>query len=118
MKKLLISILFAVAISGCNKTGNANNTANDDPTPVADFKINNTVADDTILEGSAVEFDNNSQNADSYEWDFGDGTVSTERIPAGIMYRQCPRDREIRLVVRTRRGRTATRIRTIHVRCR
>jgi hypothetical protein len=115
MKKLLISILFAVVISGCNKAGNS---ANDDPTPVADFKINNTVADDTILEGSVIDFENNSQNADSYEWDFGDGRVSSERIPAGIEFRQCPRSIVIRLLVRTRHGRTATRIRTILVRCR
>jgi hypothetical protein len=118
MNKLLISLLFAVVISGCNKSGNAENPANDDPIPTANFKINNTVAYDTILEGLAVEFENNSQFADSYEWDFGDGMVSTERIPRGIVYRQCPGVREIRLVVRTRRGRTATHIRTIHVRCR
>lgn len=118
MKNLLISVLLAVAISGCNKAGNAGNAANDDPMPTASFKINNTVADETILEGSAVEFENNSEYADSYEWDFGDGTVSSERTPVGIVYRQCPRVREIRLIVRTRRGRTATHIRTINVRCR
>ena len=118
MNKLLISVLFAVVISGCNKAGKAENPANDDPIPTASFKINNMVADDTILEGSAVGFDNNSQNADSYEWDLGDGMVSSDRTPVGIIYRQCPRVREIRLVVRTRRGRTATHIRTINVRCR
>jgi len=118
MNKLLISILFAVVISGCNKAGNTNNAANDDPTPTADFKINNTVADETVLEGSIVEFDNSSQNADSYEWDFGDGRVSTERTPAGIEFRQCPRTVIIRLLVRTRHGRIAIRTRTILVRCR
>jgi hypothetical protein len=115
MKKLLISILLAAAISACNKAGNS---ANDDPTPVADFKINNTVADDTILEGTAIDIENDSKYADSYEWDFGDGTVSSERTPSGIVFRQCPRTVVIRLLVRTRHGRTATRIRTILVRCR
>ncbi len=118
MKTLLISILSAVVISGCNKTGNADNAAADDPIPVANFKINNTVADETILEGSDIIFENNSQHADSYEWDFGNSMVSTERTPVGIVLRNCPRTQEIRLIVRTRRGRTATRVRTILVRCR
>ena len=118
MNKLLISILFAVVISGCNKAGKSENTYNDDPIPTASFKINNMVADETVLEGTAIEFENNSQNADTYEWNFGDGTLSAERTPVGIIYRQCPGVREIRLVVRTRRGRTATIIRTINVRCR
>src|SRR4026207_1229822 len=104
MKKLLIFILSAVVISGCNKAGNS---ANNDPAPVAEFKITNMVADETVMEGSIIDFENNSQNADSYEWDFGDGRVSTERIPAGIEYRQCPRTVIIRLLVRTRNGRTA-----------
>jgi hypothetical protein len=115
MNKLLISILLAVVISGCNKAGNP---ANDDPIPTASFKINNTIAVDTIMENTIVEFENDSRNADSYEWDFGNGTVSSERTPVGMMFRQCPRVHEIRLVVRTRRGRTSTHIRIINVRCR
>lgn len=117
MKKLLIPLLFAVVISACNKAGKSENT-NDDPIPTASFKINNMVADNTVLEGTDIEFENNSQCADSYEWNFGDGTISTERTPVGIRYRQCPGVREIRLLVRTRRGRIATIIRTINVRCR
>ena len=118
MNKLLLSVLLAVVISGCNKTGNDENAANNDPTPTASFMIKNTVAAETVLEGSAIDLQNTSQNADSYEWDFGNGMVSTERTPVGIVLRQCPRTQEIRLVVRTRRGRTATQIRTINVRCR
>ena len=118
MKKLLIPILFAVIISGCNKAGKSENTINDDPIPTASFRITNTVADETILEGSAINFENNSQYADSYEWDFGNGMMSAERTPVGIILRNCPRTQEIRLIVRTRRGRSATHIRTINVRCR
>lgn len=115
MNKLLISFLFAVVISGCNKAGN---DANEDPIPTADFRINNTVAENTILEGSVIELVNNSENADFFEWDFGNGLISTDRTPSGIVLRQCPRTQEIRLMVRTRRGRVATVIRTITVRCR
>ena len=118
MKKLLIPFLFAIVISGCNKAGNGEKAVNDDPIPTANFKINNTVADETILEGSVIEFENNSQYADSYEWDFGNGLMSTERTPVGIILRNCPRTQEIRLIVRTRRGRSATIIRTINIRCR
>ena len=115
MKQLLISILLAVVVFGCNKT---DNSATDDPTPVADFKINNMIEQGTIIEGTTVEFENNSQYADSYEWDFDNGTISTERIPAGLVYRQCARSYCIRLTVRTRRGRTATYSYCVRVRCR
>ena len=112
MKPLLISILFAVFITGCAKTNNA-----EDPTPVARFNITNTVESGTVAVSTTVEFENNSQNADSYEWDFGDGTVSTERVPRGIIFRQCNTIRQIRLTVRTRRGRSAATTQTIRIRC-
>lgn len=113
MKQLLACLLFAGIISGCDKKSNS-----DDPMPVADFKITNTVEAGTVMESTDLTIENKSQNADSYEWDFGDGTVSTERTPTGVRYRQCPAIREIRLRVRTRSGRTATIIQTIRVRCR
>jgi hypothetical protein len=72
----------------------------------------------TVMEGTIIEFENNSQYADSYEWDFDNGTVSTDRIPTGVVYKQCPATRCIRLTVRTRRGRTATHTYCVRVRCR
>ena len=111
MKQLLITLFFAVIISGCAKTNN------DDPTPVASFSIKNTVEPGAVQVSTTVEFENNSQNADSYEWDFGDGTVSTERIPRTVIYRQCSVIRQIRLTIRTRRGRTATITQSIRIRC-
>lgn len=102
-------------ITGCNKTANV---ANEDPIPTAEFRINNTVADDVVLEGTVISITNTSRNAESYEWDFGNGVVYTDRTPSGVVLRQCPRTQQIRLLVRTRNGRTATVIRTITVRCR
>ena len=113
MKQLLICALLAVVIAGCAK-----NNKTDDPIPVASFTIKNTVEPGTVMEATAVEFENNSTNCDSYEWDFGDGRMSMERTPAGVEFRQCPAIRQIRLTVRTRRGRTATILQEIRVRCR
>lgn len=42
-------------------------------TPVANFTTNNF--------DLMIEFNNNSQNANSYEWDFGDGNTSTDFEP-------------------------------------
>ena len=115
MNKLLVTLLFAVLISGCNKSGNV---ANEDPIPTAEFRINNTVADDVVLDGTTIDIVNNSQNGHSFEWDFGDGRIITDRTPTGVVLRNCPRTVQVRLVVRTRNGRTATIIRTITIRCR
>ena len=37
-----------------------------------------------IISGRTVQFTNNSVNADSYLWEFGDGTTSTEKNPIHI----------------------------------
>lgn len=115
MKQLLLSVLCIGVITGCNKSGNS--TAND-PEPVANFTITNTVEEGVVMEGPEIEFNNQSINADTYEWDFGNGVTSTERNPRGVVLRPCARTHTIRLIVRTRRGRSATIIRTILVRCR
>ncbi len=115
MKQLLLSLLFVAGITGCKKV---ENTAAIDPEPVASFKINNTIEEGVVMEDTEIEFDNRSQYADSYEWDFGNGITSTERIPRAVVLRPCGRTHTIRLIVRTRRGRSATTTQTILVRCR
>ena len=115
MKQLLLSLLLVALITGCKKSGS---TATSDPEPVASFKINNTVEAGVVMDGTTIEFDNTSQNADSYEWDFGNSVTSSERNPIGVILRPCGRNHTIRLIVRTRRGRNATTGQTILVRCR
>lgn len=66
MKK---SFLFAAVIAMVAMVA----TSCNDKKPVADF----TVLDD----GLTVTFQNKSQNADVYAWDFGDGQTSTEKSP-------------------------------------
>jgi PKD repeat protein len=48
-----------------------------DPQPVADFSMSKTSA----LVGEEIIFTNNSINATSYEWSFGDGSASTLEDP-------------------------------------
>ena len=113
MRQLLTTFLFVAVALGCQKN---ETTATEDP--VASFTIKNYVEAGTVMEATALEFENSSRNADSYEWDFGNGTVSTERTPSGVMFRQCPRVETIRLTVRGRGGRIAIFTQTIRVRCR
>lgn len=47
------------------------------PQPVANFEVSNSTAEI----GDQIIFTNNSQNADNYEWDFGDGNISIEKNP-------------------------------------
>lgn len=46
------------------------------PVPLVDFNA--------VVSGEAVLFDNTSEFGDSYLWDFGDGTTSTEENPVHI----------------------------------
>lgn len=48
--------------------------------PVADFTIDNA----NCLLPCAVTFNNSSQNASSYQWDFGDGETSEEMAPRHV----------------------------------
>jgi len=115
MKQLFISLLCIALITGCKKSGTSATT---DPEPIANFAITNTVEAGVVMEDVEMLFDNQSLNAESYEWDFGNGITSAERNPRGVVLRPCGRNHTIRLTVRTRSGRTAVIIRTIFVRCR
>lgn len=60
----LIVLAFAGLISSCSR-------------PIAKFTYNGD------LEAPAtIQFENQSENSESYEWDFGDGTLSTDSLPA------------------------------------
>lgn len=73
MKKTVYFILFAFAIM-MTSCGSGSHTA--------DF-------DFELTEGEApveIAFNNTSQNATSYEWNFGDGTTSNEQNPTKMFY--------------------------------
>lgn len=48
------------------------------PATVADF----SVSDNDVCITESVDFTNNSEHADSYSWDFGDGSTSTDVTPS------------------------------------
>lgn len=50
--------------------------------PQASFTVSNS----SPKVGQSVLFNNNSLDAESYEWDFGDGTSSTQMNPSHIYY--------------------------------
>jgi len=67
-KNLYLSLAFSLLIISCSKT------------PNADFYVEITKA----KVGAEVFFRNSSSNADTYEWNFGDGIYSTEANPVHI----------------------------------
>lgn len=69
---LLIGMVSLVAVTGCKKDEEDPPPAN----PIASFQF--AVSTTNYLE---VTFTNFSQNATSYEWNFGDGQTSTEANP-------------------------------------
>lgn len=71
MKKIIIlSGLTAILFTSCY---------HEDPvySPQANFSVDYT----NVLPGEVVNFYNNSVDADSYQWDFGDGFVTNEANP-------------------------------------
>jgi gliding motility-associated-like protein len=73
--------LTATAQGQCTATLTKNSLINIVPMPIALFKsspLENTVVE---FKYASFEFMNNSQDATTYEWDFGDGTSSTDMSP-------------------------------------
>ncbi len=67
MKKyILIITIISLFLSGCEKD------------PYADFSASAKVVDIDEI----IYFTNLSQDAEYYEWDFGDGTISSQRNPS------------------------------------
>ena len=69
--------VYGVTLTVVNEAGESVLALDDavivDPLPVADFEV--------FIAGSMADFDNQSENANAYTWDFGDGNGSTEASP-------------------------------------
>lgn len=69
--------LTVTTSNGCNGTASYPNAIIVDPLPVANF----TVTQPNPCNYFTFQFNNNSTNANSYVWNFGDGTTSTLTNP-------------------------------------
>lgn len=70
--------------------------------------------DSNVFEvGSGINFNNSSQNANSYEWDFGDGYISYEVNP--VHYYQVTGTYEVTLTAFSKKGMDSKAIMTISV---
>jgi len=78
MKKFYLSIAFisSLFVLGCSKDSN-NPVNSQNPDPIASFNYGGT-----LVTPAVVTFQNTSQNADSYLWQFGDNTTSTQENPS------------------------------------
>src|SRR5687767_4002652 len=110
--KSLVTTLFLLTvlmISSCKKNSSVEVPAPEPPPeenvpdPVARFTVTNVV--DQVLEGVTLNIENQSQNAVSYLWDFGDGTTSTEKTPTFNFITHGGYD--IKLTVKNKKGVTS-----------
>jgi PKD repeat protein len=119
MKQLcmIFLVLFVIAIS-CQKSSVSTNEAKPNPTnnnvtavaaaPTAGFKISNAANPSAVWVALPLVFENTSQNAQSYLWDFGDGTTSTQKIPGNVYYGICGMSYTITLTATNSQGQSAT----------
>ncbi len=63
---LIVALIAAINFSSCKKDSNK-------PTPFVFYSVS--------IDGATVTFTNESKGATSYEWDFGDGSTSTDESP-------------------------------------
>jgi len=76
IEKMALLLLLIAVMAACSKK----NDPNPDPnifTPIASFDYTLTPMGNVVR----ATFTNTSQNADTYRWDFGDGTTSTQVNP-------------------------------------
>lgn len=70
--------LISIGLSSCSGDSTEIPTKTSE-TAVANFKV--ATKDGTVNEQQTFTFENDSKNAVSYLWDFGDGVTSTAKVP-------------------------------------
>jgi PKD repeat protein len=95
--------LISLGLSSCASDNNEIPT-NTSETAVANFKV--ATKDGTVNEQQTFTFENDSKNAVSYLWDFGNGVTSTEKVPT-YAYPSCGYY-SVKLTVTDSNGKTDT----------
>ncbi len=93
--------LTVTTLNGCSDTQTYTDYVSLQPMPIASFEPTNITL--TTLD-SEVEFNNISQNANSYWWNFGDGNTSTMTNPTHIFPNEEGGSYEVMLVANSALG--------------
>ena len=136
MKQLLTAaFLFAIMLSGCQKSADVSQPAVQPPVappvakPSASFTITNLNEIGQIRELRTLTIQNTSTNADSYSWDFGtsanysDGIVdypmqfSDKAEPANMYMVPCMQTVTIKLTAKNKVGDVSTTSQSFYVYC-
>jgi PKD repeat protein len=72
--KIIIGLIILASISSCKKTDTISTE------PQSSFKVSNQ-SNNTVNEGQVLKLTDQSVNAASYHWDFGNGTTSDKADP-------------------------------------
>ena len=107
--KIIIALFMLAAFSGCKKQDTIASA-----TPESSFKVTNQ-SNNTVSEGMILKLSNQSVNAVSYRWDFGNGMTSDKASPN--FYYVMHGDYTIRLTVTGANGKTATSAYPVTVLC-
>jgi PKD repeat protein len=117
-------LLVILIITSCQKdkgTPNSVTGTSNQPTtvnaPSAEFKISNSISSGSVWELLTLNFTNESKNADSYYWDFGNGITSTDKIPSNISLAPCGFTYTVSLTVKNKNGVSSTYATPIFVVC-
>jgi PKD repeat protein len=76
IKNKILFLFFTIVVSSCSKTIEV-------PSPIADFSF----AGGIYIAPCEVQIKNVSTNSTTFSWDFGDGTVSTDKDPKHLYHR-------------------------------
>lgn len=82
MKRILLLLTvfsFSLVSAGCSKDANDSEFSDDES---AQVRAAFAVSDTEVYKGDPVSFTNTTPDAERYEWDFGDGSTSTETSPS------------------------------------
>jgi len=104
-----LCLLAVVTLAACKKSG-------DTPT-TASFKVLNPIIEGTVREGTVLQFSNDSKNAVSYHWDFGDGIMSDAKIPEEISLNPCGIDHKVTLTITDKDGHVVSTTQSFIVEC-